>query len=190
MGPGYSGTDMEDDVVVEAARLARAYAGNMVAPDLAEDVAQDVALAVLRRVRRGMINEDCAALRPLVWRMVHARVVDLVRRTRSRLTRDATFVRDRDEGQPSWMSPSDMLDGAELGGLYQRTLAGVSEACRRAYVMVREERLTYAEVAQALSVSSHTVGAYVFTVQREFRRALEAAGLPSDYTRRRPRRAA
>ncbi len=56
--------------------------------------------------------------------------------------------------------------------------------------MVREERLTYGMAAEALGVSSHTVGVYVFTVQGEFRRALAKIGLPATYTRRRPRRAA
>ena len=88
------------------------------------------------------------------------------------------------------MSPEAALDDAELEGFYRRTLAGVPEACRRAYVMVREERLTYGMAAEALGVSSHTIGVYVFTVQRRFREALGEIGVPATYTRRRPRRAA
>ena len=83
-----------------------------------------------------------------------------------------------------------MLDDAERSEFLRRTLSGLSETCRRAYVMVREECASYEHAAQALAVSRNSVCSAVVAAQRQFRRALKDLGVSSARVTRRGRRAA
>ena len=88
------------------------------------------------------------------------------------------------------MSPETLLDDAEMSAFHRRTLSGLPESCRRAYLMVREEQATYEHVAEALAVSRNAVCYAVVAAQRQFRLALEEMGVYTARVSRPPRRAA
>jgi DNA-directed RNA polymerase specialized sigma24 family protein len=76
------------------------------------------------------------------------------------------------------MSPELALRSSELSTFHRRTLRRLPRRCRRACVMVREERTSYKLVAQRLGVSRNVVCAHVVTAQRQFRVGLLEEGIP------------
>lgn len=188
MEPRYFST--EDEAVLEIERLAHAHARRRLAADEADDVAHDVVLAVLERLRAGLTSMTRGDLRRLVLSIARRRMVDRLRRRKTGSMRDAAYLQQRERECGAWMSPETRLEADELESFYRRTLARVSADCRRAYLLVREEGLTYRAAGELLGLSVNRVGRAVAAVQREFRRALRAAGLRGDYMRRRPGRAA
>jgi len=72
------------------------------------------------------------------------------------------------------MRPDTSGADRELHALYTRTLESLPPACQRTYVMVREQGMTYEQVADALGVSRSAVSANIVRAQRAFRRELLA----------------
>ena len=56
-------------------------------------------------------------------------------------------------------SPEDILISEELFARYLKALDLLPERCREIYIRIREEKQSYAEVAQDLGISVHTVDA-------------------------------
>ena len=75
-------------------------------------------------------------------------------------------LRTCEQACQAWMSPEAALDDAEISEFLRRTLSGLPETCRRAYVMVREECATYEHAAQALAMSRNSVCYAVVAAQR------------------------
>lgn len=179
----------EEAILVEVERLARTHARAALPADSADDIAHDVVLEMLRRLRAGFVVPGAAELSSLVRKLVRGRRLDQLRRETRQARHEAEYARQRYRHDPAWMSPEATLDDIELERFHQKTLMYLPPACRRAYMMVRDGHTTYEAAAQALAVSPRTIGCYVFTAQREFRRALEAAGIPVPRVRRRRRAA-
>ena len=164
-------------LLAEVARLARRQAGLTLPSDAADDVAQDVAFAVLETLRKGQPVPEGALLIGLIRRMVRCRAADRLRREQRRAARESTYARERVDRRPAWMCPAAAFDESEVQRFRESTLYELKEPCRRAFVMVREEQVTVARAAEALSVSRTTIRSYVVSAERSFRRRLGEMGL-------------
>lgn len=56
-------------------------------------------------------------------------------------------------------SPEDILIGEELFACYVKALDRLPQRCREVFIRIREEKQTYAQVAEELGISIHTVDA-------------------------------
>ena len=142
----------DDELVVQIASLARGFATNIVAADLADDIAQDVALECWVKIRGGQWRDDPSELRTFVRRVVRRRAVDLLRRSQARDQRHAEYAREACESHPTWMSPELAYEERELTELHEQALGRLPELCRRTYSMVRDEEETYQRAASRLDV--------------------------------------
>jgi hypothetical protein len=79
----------------------------------------------------------------------------------------------------SWMHPDAAVDEAELTVFRESSLAKLPERCRAAYLLVREEGLSYAEAGTRLGMSTRSVHAQVARAQRLFREELPQQGVPA-----------
>jgi DNA-directed RNA polymerase specialized sigma24 family protein len=74
------------------------------------------------------------------------------------------------------MSPDLAFEERELSELYERTLNEMRYACRRTYLMVREDGESYKGAASRLGVSRSTVCARIVEAQGRLRRELAEQG--------------
>lgn len=63
------------------------------------------------------------------------------------------------EPQEQSVSPEDSLISEELFALYVKALDRLPERCREIFIRIREEKQSYAQVAEAMDISSKTVDA-------------------------------
>ena len=106
MGKEIVGNELKDeDLIVQIASLARGFAMNIVAEDLAEDISQDVALECWVKIREGQWRVEAAELRTFVRRVVRRRAVDLLRRSQARDQRHDEYALEARASQHAWMSP-------------------------------------------------------------------------------------
>jgi len=172
--------DLDSDLLVRVAELARTYAGKILTADDADDVAQQVAMQVMVRLERGRPVTDVANVGALVRRMVRCRAADERERTIRRRQREAAYVQAHRGDRRSWMAPDGEGDEVDLGALdacCDEALGKLPERCRRAFVLVQLEDATYNEAAAALQVSRSTICGYVVVARRELRQALETIGI-------------
>jgi RNA polymerase sigma-70 factor (ECF subfamily) len=166
-----------DALIVEIHRLAREFAGKRVAADVADDIAQDICLECLVKIRAGRWSVRHSDLAVFVRGVVRRRVVDWLRRREHGDERNAEHARELEEGEHAWMSPELLLEERELAVVREETLRELPTACRRAYLMVREEGESYKGAARRLGVSRSAVSAHIVTAQRRFRRVLLDRGV-------------
>jgi RNA polymerase sigma-70 factor (ECF subfamily) len=169
----------DEQLVVQIASLARGFAMNIVAEDLADDIAQDVALQCWVKIRGGQWRVEAAELRTFVRRVVRRRAVDLLRRSQARDQRHAEYALEASASHHAWMSPELACEERELTEFHEQALGRLPELCRRTYLMVREEEETYQGAALRLGVQRTTVSAHVVSAQQRFRRELAARGISS-----------
>ncbi len=143
-----------------AAHITRSY-------DMAEDVVTEVLVAVWRR-RAEMGSAD--TVRGYLHRAVHNRALTAVagdRLGRCVPLENAHAVVD---------TRAAAAVGAPLTELEQaldRAVAALPERCRTAYLLSREDGLTYAEIADVMGVSTKTVAAQLCRALVRIRRALD-----------------
>jgi RNA polymerase sigma factor (sigma-70 family) len=164
-------------VLLEVAQLARRFAKGVVRREDVEDVAQEVVLECLIKLRNGYWVPGETSTASLVRNMIHRRGVDRLRRAQRRDEREADHCRDLRESVHAWMSPAVAMEERELNALHDRALAELPPLCRRAYVLVREEGLSYSEVARRLGVTRHAVTSHVTRAQQRLKRSLRAHGV-------------
>lgn len=157
-----------DALVVEIHRQARALAKKRVPVDVADDIAQDITFECLIKIRAGRWRVRHADLTDVLRGVVRRRVVDWLRRREHGDERNAEHWRDREDSEHAWMSPELELEEPELAAVHERTLRELPSACRRAYLMVREEGESYNGAARRLGVSPSAVSAHIVTAQRRF----------------------
>lgn len=63
------------------------------------------------------------------------------------------------EPQEQGVSPEDSLISEELFALYVKALDRLPERCREIFIRIREEKQSYAQVAEVMDISSKTVDA-------------------------------
>jgi RNA polymerase sigma-70 factor, ECF subfamily len=139
----------------------------------AEDVVHDVFLAILRQRATWHVE---GRLRAYLFRAVHNRVATLRRHLRVELSSHESIVRDA--GSPTeWIhrgSTADALDERELAAALERAVASLSPRTQQAYRLVREHRLSYAETAEVMGISVHTVEIHLIRALKALRDQLSA----------------
>jgi RNA polymerase sigma factor (sigma-70 family) len=127
--------------------LAHVFVIGLVPKHSREDVAQDVTLECLIRMRAGEWEVAPEAVVSYVFRAVERKAIDYVRRRKVRKAHEEVFGREMEDGVHAWMRPDTSGADRELHALYTRTLESLPPACQRTYVMVREQGMTYEQVA-------------------------------------------
>jgi len=180
-GQRYSNGRPRDDtaLIVGLAALARRIAAEIVGADAAEDIAQDVAMELLEYIDDdGRVNDE-TVLRSMMRRRVRSRCIDWLRQSRRRRRRELTHAFERRLSGPTWMSPDASLEERELAQVYGRLIDGLPPLQRRTYVMIREERLSYAQVARALGLPRSAVHGHLVVAQVLLRDQLRLMGIVS-----------
>lgn len=161
-----------DALVVEIHKQVRTIAGNLMSHDRADDVTQDVLLDCLERMRDGTWNVAPEHLEAHLVCVVLRRRSDTRKRRGRTASRDAHFLKDISASTHTWMHQEAKLEQRELTALYEEVLSALGPMCRRAFVLVREAGLSYAEAAEELGVSEKSVAAQITRAQRVFRDVL------------------
>ena len=174
-----------ETLLVEIARLTRRFGRQIVKAREVDDLVQDVVLGCLVCIREGRWNPHVAPLPMIVAHLVRCRAVDALRQRQHTAEREAEFGREVREMCHVWMAPDITTEERELKALHEAALASLPPACRRAYVMVREEGFTYTQAARILGVSRSGVSAFVVKAQRRLRRRLKRRGIETAVWRRR-----
>lgn len=172
-----------EQILVTVTRLARRFARRLVRREDVDDIAQETVLECLIKLRNGYWVPEESALPVFVRHMVWRRSVDRLRRAQRRDVREREHHREVQESVHAWMSPSLAQESRELDALHEQAVAELPEACRRAYVMVRDEDLSYDVVATRLGVTRRAVAGHVVRAQQRLTRSLRAHGVST------PRRA-
>jgi len=133
----------------------------------AEEVVQEVFLSLWRQ-RAAMPPGD--KLGAYLYRAVHNRALNLVRHERVIRTRNAEFVE-----QPLSAAADESMLREEAERFVQAAVDRLPERCRLIFILSREQKLTYAEIAEVAGVSIKTVETQMGRALRSLRRAL--AGL-------------
>lgn len=133
--------------------------------DAAEDAAQEAFVRLWERRERW----QAGSARALLYRIGANAVADANRRagTRARRGREAA---SRATGTPP--TPADDLERSEAGARFHAALEGLAPQRREVFRLVREEALTYREVAEVLELSPQTVANHMSLALRELRTAL------------------
>jgi len=164
----------DERLLISISRLAHVFVIGLVPKHSREDVAQDVTLECLIRMRAGEWEVAPEAVVSYVFRAVERKAIDYVRRRKVRKAHEEVFGREMEDGVHAWMRPDTSGADRELHALNTRTLESLPPACQRTYVMVREQGMTYEQVADALGVSRSAVSANIVRAHRAFRRELLA----------------
>lgn len=167
----------QERLLIRIADLAWQHASHLGGADFADDLAQDVVLECLVKVRTRSGRLTARTLNAFVRQVVRRRWLDSLRLAHRRATREQEHSRETTNGTRLWMSPELTLVDAELARFREHTLASLPSACRRSYLMVREEDASYQLTADLLGVSRATVNAHVVAAQRKFREGLPQYGI-------------
>jgi RNA polymerase sigma-70 factor (ECF subfamily) len=135
-----------EQVFVRALR----YAGRLAPDDQAGEIAHDVAVDLLRRP-----PERITAT--LIYIKVTSRLRDARRGSYRRAANDAAYLQLRGGSAPSWAQPGDELEARELRDRIEHTVRQMPLAMRDAFLLVRNEELSYKEAAARLGVTVGTV---------------------------------
>jgi RNA polymerase sigma-70 factor, ECF subfamily len=141
----------------------------------AEDVVHDVFLRVWRDREHLRVR---VSLQAYLLTGVGNRVKDLLRRRaleRRWFDRDdaaAAEAAGRVEGGAGTASPADDAEAAQLAGAIRHAIADLPDRCRTAFLLCREQEMTYAQAAVAMGVSPATVKTQVARALAALRTAL------------------
>lgn len=135
---------------------------------IAEEVVQEVFLSMWRQ-KATMPPAD--KIRSYLYRAVHNRALNVVRHERVARTRDAESV------EPRFSEPADeKLMREETERLIQAAVDRLPERCRLIFILSREQKLTYAQIAEVAGVSIKTVETQMGRALRSLRNALAGLG--------------
>ena len=136
--------------------------------DEAQDVVHDVFLNVWRNRARWDVH---GSLRTYLLRAVHNRVATLRRHLRVELTAHESIVRDA--GSPTeWIyreRTDDALSERELADALERAVNALSPRTQQAYRLVREQHLSYAEAADVMGITAHTIEIHLIRALKSVR---------------------
>ena len=129
-----------------------------------EEVVQEVFLALWRQ-RETMPPAE--KVRPYLYRAVHNRALNVMRHER------VVRAREGQMAEPSFAPSSDeALLSAETARLVRAAVDKLPERCRLIFTLSREQKLTYAEIAQVAGVSIKTVETQMGRALRSLRASL------------------
>jgi len=134
----------------------------------AEDVVHDVFL----RLWLGRANLDLTgSLRAYLVTAVRNRIIDMTRTQAVRQRAMESAVLDVTHRRPT-ASEADPAEVAELDVAIRTAIADLPERCRTAFLLCREQDLTYAEAAAVMGVAPATVKTQVARALAALRNAL------------------
>jgi DNA-directed RNA polymerase specialized sigma24 family protein len=168
---------MQDQILLALYALAKVKVEELVPGCYREEVVHELAAVWLERLRAGGWNlprEDWEAF--VVGEIRNRRVEDYRGRKRT-LGRDASHLRIITDAPRAWMSQELLLEEERLRDFTDTVRATLPAKCVRAHALIRDEQLTYAQVAKKLRVPVRRVHEYVKTVHRTFRAALPSVAI-------------
>ena len=136
--------------------------------DEAQDVVQDVFLTVWRNRARWELT---TSMRAYLMRGVFNKVATLRRHLRVELAAEETILRDTETaGDWAYRTGADEgLDGQELAQALDRAVNALSPRAQQAYRLVREQHMTYAEAAQVMGITPHTLEQHIMKALKSLR---------------------
>ncbi len=155
-------------------------------PD-ADDVAQDVAFLCYTIEERGGIDLVAMPTRELdayVSRIAGNCAKQRFRSINRSGRKDAQFASERMASVYEWSRPDSSAEARLYDRMYEETVAQFPRLTRRIFLTVREGRLTHAQAAAQLGVSTSRVSRHMVIAQRAFRRMLEELGVVVPVSRR------
>lgn len=170
-------SQLEAELFTEVSEIARRIGARVAEGEELDDLVQDVVLTCITEHRKGRLVIDRDRLPGLVKLLVLAHTAHDLRTTRRWAEREALHEQETSDSEHVWMSPDLAVDELELEEVYQRTLDALTPACRRAYLLVRNDGLTYEQAAARLGVSRSAISFHLVTAQARFREALRAYGI-------------
>jgi RNA polymerase sigma-70 factor (ECF subfamily) len=150
-----------------------------------EDIAQTAFVRLWTR-REGL--QEAGSIKSLLYTIVRNLALDEIR---SRRRRDQ--AQESAPGGPTPRTPYEDVQGAELQRLAAAAVARLPERRQAVFRLVREERLSYKDVADVLELSEQTVANHMSLAMADLRTALKPylsasdAGGPSKEEQARPR---
>jgi len=132
----------------------------------AEEVVQEVFLSLWRQ-RDTMPPAD--KLGPYLYRAVHNRALNVVRHDRIIRIRNSEFV-----DPPLSPAADEKLLREEAERIVQAAVDRLPERCRLIFILSREQKLTYAQIAEVAGVSIKTVETQMGRALRSLRNSLSA----------------
>jgi RNA polymerase sigma-70 factor (ECF subfamily) len=130
----------------------------------AEEVVQEVFLSLWRQ-RATMPPAD--KLGSYLYRAVHNRALNVVRHERVIRIRNSEFVEP-----PQSAAADERLLREEAERLIQAAVDRLPDRCRLIFILSREQKLTYAQIAEVAGVSIKTVETQMGRALRSLRNAL------------------
>lgn len=125
-----------------------------------EDLAKEVTLDVLANIwekRKTMIIPD--DFRHYSFVMVRNTAINIIKKESAALEDNVQIANVSSIDAILSVSPEELLEQSELFETYERLVSELPERCREVYMMVKEDGLSYADVAQELNISAKTVDA-------------------------------
>jgi RNA polymerase sigma-70 factor (ECF subfamily) len=142
------------------------HAAQLVPRDQAFEIAHDVAVELID-TPPGEVSGTLLYLR------VTSRLRNLWRTRDRRAALDREYLEMRSRTAPAWVQPGDELEARELRQRLERVLAEMPSAMRQAFLLVREEELSYKEAAARLGVTVGTVHTQLSRANALFRECVE-----------------
>jgi RNA polymerase sigma factor (sigma-70 family) len=168
----------EDELLIEIWKLAHRFARQEMRERAdAEDLGQDVVLECLEKIRAGRWDTLREGVPALVKWLVRHRAINVRRNRRRHYRGDTDYLRQHSTSRHAWMYPDLALGTREMAALHGRALSILSPACRRAYLLVRGQGMSYVDVATQLGVKRSTVNRHVATAHGRIKAMLERAGV-------------
>jgi RNA polymerase sigma factor (sigma-70 family) len=130
---------------------AMGHASRIVPRDQAFEIAHDVALYMMRR------PPEQRASGTMLFLAVTSRLRNSIRAANRRAARDGTYLQSHAPTIPTWAEPGTTLEASELRARLRRVLGDMPPAMRDAFLLVRDQGLTYKQAAARLGVSVGTV---------------------------------
>lgn len=152
------------------------YAARLVDYDTARDVSHEIAVDVWERRRENpALLATPAEIGPYVYRAVYNRVLNVMRGRKRRQARELAHAEVREGRAHAWMQPSLEVEERELAERIRRAIEAMPPRARTVYLRVREDGLSYQDVAREMGISVKTVQDHVVRAQALLRKALAEA---------------
>jgi DNA-directed RNA polymerase specialized sigma24 family protein len=170
-------TATQDQILLALYALAKVKVEELVPGCYREEVVHELAAVWLERLRAGGWDLPREDWEDFVVGEIRKRRVEDYRARKRTLRRDGVHLQIITDAPREWMSQDLKIEEERLRGFLDTVRATLPAKCVRAHAMIRDDQLTYAEVAKKLRVSERCVHEYIKTVHQAFRRALRSVGI-------------
>jgi DNA-directed RNA polymerase specialized sigma24 family protein len=180
----------QDQILLALYELAKAKVEELVPGCYCEEVVHELAAVWLERLRAGRWDLAREDWEDFVVEEIRNRRVEDTRARKRTLARDGLHLQVISDAPREWMSQDLKIEEERLREFLDRVRATLPPKCVRAHAMIRDDKMTYAQVAKKLRVSERRVHEYVKTVHQAFRAALPSVGMTAPKAPRGGRRKA